>query len=290
MSQFDSTDPGLINVADQAYPPIPPSVQGLPVPVDVFGITFAPPFGPPVPLSQPTAVNVDITQAQILSLQSALRFGALPPTEVNISLQNYHQANTEDWVVTESGNFQTNGNGTPYPFTVLHVVVVDTGLPTQAYQIFLTAPVDLTLFGLDLTNFLVSFPVAAPATAPEDVPQRPIISWSTNWIYVSAFDSQGDILTIPGVGNKIQIYVVRDGSQAVYDTDLPIQNFVVPVPQQAALPLLVSFANFLGTFAANAGVQVPFIGSGVPAPPFLGTFEVENQNALGPGLPTNVFV
>ena len=43
MSTFDDNNPGLVNVADQAYPIVPATSQGLPVPFEFNPSLVAPP-------------------------------------------------------------------------------------------------------------------------------------------------------------------------------------------------------------------------------------------------------
>jgi hypothetical protein len=276
MSTFDDNNPGLVNVADQAYPPVPPTQQALPVAVNAFGNSFAPPPLPQASAGNPVAIDAFV--ANVGAQPPSFNLGtALPKlSDSNIAAQTIQQP-VNDWLVTDVGSFQTNdAKGTQFAFKILAVVVVNSGLPSVTYQIFLQAPVNLLGFGLDLTGLNVSFPSGAPARAPENIPQRQIVTFNGNWFIVNGFDGFGNLLTIPGFNQTIQIDVLREGPDAINQTNLPVINVVVAAPQAPPPPVL-------GTVQA-------FVGSGQAAPPFLGTFEVENQVPLGNGLPANVFV
>lgn len=291
MSIFDDNNPGLVNVADQAYPPVPATQQSLPVPRDVFGSTFAPPPLPQLSAGAPIATDAFVANAGGRAPSFSLGLSAPAFPDSNIAAQNLIKTPVADWLVAPVGSFQTNdAKGTQFAFKILSVVVFNSGLPTQAYQIFLQNPVNLLGFGLDLTELLVSFPSAAPVSAPENVPQRPIVSYNGNWIFLNAFDQFGNLLTIPGFNQTVQIGILREGPDVINKTNLPVINVVVTAPQAPPPPVLGTVQAFQGTFQANSGVVLPFIGSGTRTPPLLGTFEVENQSLVGQGLPANVFV
>jgi hypothetical protein len=291
MSTFDDNNPGLVNVADQAYPAVPATSQGLPVPVDVNPSLVAPPPLPPFSAGGPTAKDAFVANNGGIAPSFSQGTGVPLLPSIDIDVQVLAKFPVADWLVTQTGNFQTNNaTGIPSTFRILSVVVFNSGLPTQAYQIFLQSPVNLFSFGLDLTDMLVSFPSAAPANAPENIPQRPIVSYNGNWIFVNAFDSVGNLLTIPGAAQPIQIFIIRDGPEVTNQTNLPVINVAVSTPQQPPAPILGTQFNFTGNFNARDEVRLPFIGSGVAAPPSVGTFEVENQTNVGQGLPANVFV
>lgn len=291
MLPFDSTDPGLVNVADQAYPIVPPTQQSLPVPRNVFGSDFAPPLPPFFSAGGP--VPTDAFVANAANLPPPFSQGSASPALQNIDVKTEVPVlfPVADWLVTETGNFVTNNaNGNQFSFKIASVVVTDSGLPTAAYQVFLQAPANLFAFGLDLTGLLVAFPTAAPVSAPENVPQRPIESFNKNWFLVLANDQFGNLLTIPGFGQTVSIGVVREGPDVTSQAVLPVLNILVGAPQQPPPPVLGVVGNFTGNFTASSGVLTPFIGSGQSLPPLLGTFEVENQSLVGQGLPANVFV
>lgn len=250
--------------------------------------------GPPtISAGDPTPVNTFVI-AQPPPLARSLVAGLQAPVpNVNVAAQDLKDIagkNIADWLVTGDGNFKTNdANGTQFPFKILSVVVTDSGLPTQAYQVFLQSPVNLFGFGLDLTDLLVSFPSAAPVSGPENVPQRPIVSFNGNWFRVNAFDQFGNLLTIPGFNQTIQIGVVRSGPDVTSQSNLSVVNVIVAAPQQPPPPVLGVVQKFDGNFQATSGVVRPFIGSGTPLPPLSATTEVENQT-FGQGLPLVVYV
>lgn len=216
---------------------------------------------------------------------------ALVPS-VNVADQSLVKANVLDVIVTESGSFATNANSADVQsFVQLGAAVrIDADLPTERFQLFLKAPVDLTTFGLDLTDMIVGFPAEGPPTAPENFPHRPILAYSMTWILVSKFDQFGNALTTPAANKSITIAILRDGSQAVNDVGISeVDVFIAPAPP-VAQTVPAPGLPFLGNLQASDGVVVPFVGSGVQLPPLLGTFEVENQVPIGSGLPINVFV
>lgn len=323
MSQFDVTDPGLVNVADQAYPPVPPDQQALPTPRLVNGSDFAPPPLPTPQLGDPTPSSTLVANAPYVAPSASLGVAVPAITSFDVGTEIGVKQPVAEWLVTQSGNFATNNTAqdmvtftiTAQPGIPTGILAFDVGLPTERYQIFLGPTVNLYSFGLDLTQSLAMFlqnisqlpPIVAlpppPVALPPRVvnPTRAIASFGTNWILVYALDDYGYMLggtaanpftplTQPTAGQQISINIVRDAFAAVSDTNLPVTNVTVaPTPVPAVTTPAVGINN-QGNITALDGVVAPFIGTGVAAPPFLGTFEVESQTNLGQGLPTNVFV
>lgn len=310
MLPFDSTDPGQVNVADQAYPPVPPTQQGLPTPMNFFGSDFAPPPLPTLSLGDPTpSLSLVPNQAGI---PAPFSLGVATPAvpSFDVKTENSVLPPVTEWVISPSGNFQTNNTPSDEAaFTISAVVAFDVGLPTERYQISLGA-VNLFSFGLDLTESLAMFTdnlsqqLPIPGGPPRAVgvvnPTRPIVSFSTNWILVYAIDQFGFMLggtfalpfsplSQPVPGQHVSINILRDGPDVLNDTNLPVSNVVIAAPLINAATVVGNSFGFQGNIAAGSGVVSPFIGSGLPAPLFLGTFEVENQTNLGQGLPANVF-
>lgn len=295
MIPINVTDPGVVNVEDQAYPNPPGTSQSLPTPSLAFASDFAAPLipGGSQALPRPTEVNV----SQFPALQPSFSRGSAAPEfpTHDITFQNLQRFNPAEYLVTESGSFQTNNTlGDLVQFLSTFVVVADSGLPTETYQIFLgpapgAGPVNLGNYGLDLTNLIVSFPNQAPARAPENVPQRAIISWSKNWILVSRYDAFGNSLANPGAASGIGIAILRDGASVINDIGILEVDVLILPPPPIAVTTPAPNQRFLGNLSPADGVVVPFVGSGVRTPPFLGTFEVENQVPPGNGLPVNVF-
>lgn len=254
-----------VNVADQAYPPPPGGSQAIPV---------------------PSAVAV----ASLLNILPSLSQGtsAVDPPDVDVAVQNSVIPPVEEWLVTESGNVQTNNTrGDIETFTVSSVVTLSN--PTR-FQVFFTVST-LNNLGVSLVGLNALFPNQAPASAPENAPVRPIQAFSDNYIIVAETNPiSRTTMTSPSGGNTVQIAVVRDGSAVINDTDVPddVDVIVNPSPPVATTISAPALTN-LGNIQASSGVVSPFVGSGQSGPPFIGTFEVENQT-FGTGLPRNVFV
>ena len=312
MLPFDSTDPGQVNVADQAYPPVPPTQQGLPVPVLVFGSAFAPPPLPTPSLGDPTPTLALVPNQAGIPAPFSLGVATPAAPFIDTDFQNLTLQPVTEWVISPSGNFQTNNTpGDEVAFTISGVIAFDVGLPTERYQVFLGAATNLFKFGIDLTQSLAMFTdnlsqqLPIPAGPPRAVgiinPTRPIVSFDTNWILVYAIDQFGYMLggtfsapfntplTQPVAGQHVSINILRDGPDVLNDVTLPVSNVLVAPTPITATTVVGNSIGFQGNIAALDGVVKPFIGSGVPAPTFLGTFEVENQTNLGQGLPANVF-
>jgi hypothetical protein len=311
MLPFDSTDPGLINVADQAYPAVPPTQQGLPTPKNFLGSDFAPPPLPSLSLGDPTPALALV--ANVAGIPAPFSLGTATPAvpSVDVGAQNLVSLPVTEWLISPSGNFQTNNTPSDEAsFTISAVVAFDVGLSTERYQIFLGAKTNLFLFGLDLTESLAMFtdnlsqqlpiPAGPPRATGVVNPTRPIVTFDTNSILVYAIDQFGFMLggtfaapfsplSQPTAGQHVQINILRDGPSVLNDTNLPVANVVVAPTPIAAATVVANPLGFQGNIAALDGVVKPFVGSGVPAPPFIGTFEVENQTNLGQGLPANVF-
>jgi len=313
MSQFDFTDPGLVNVADQAYPFPPGGSQALPVPISVTGDAFVPPPLPPLSLSSPTPSFVEVETSPFVPVVFG---GVSAPTVPTTQVQSQPPPNppvAELLVTPSAGNFQVNNTTADIsPFTISSLTAFDVGLPTERYQVFLGATTNLYTFGLDLTGLLAYFPnnlsqalpisAGPPPTTQVPNPTRQIAAWGTNWILVYALDSFGFMLggtpaapfsplSQPAAGQKVNIAVVRQGAAEISQTNQPVTTVVnlAPAPQNATTIIGQSMVN-LGNIPASSGVVAPFIGAGAAAPLLLGTFEVENQSLIGQGLPQNVFV
>lgn len=255
-----------VSVANQAFPPPPGGSQAGPVPsyVQVPDLPMVP---------------------------SSFSRGTTNPfqAEVNVNAQNVTRPSPVDFVVTESGNFATNVvNADRQNFVVSSTTVLNAGTQQESYQVF-TTTAGLAAFGLSLVGKTAAFPAAASASAPENIPTRVITLFGDNWIIVNRYDPFGNSLAAPVATNPLTVIIYRDGTEAVNDTNVAEVDVVVrPAPPVATTAPSVG-GRSLGNILATDGVVRPFVGSGQAAPPFLGTFEVENQVPLGLGLPINVF-
>jgi hypothetical protein len=294
MGDTTVTNPGVVNVADEAYPFPPGGSQGLPVPssVSVAAGAFPAVPGGSQGLPVPSFTEVETVPFKPPSFSLGAATPATPTTDVGT--QSLAKPNPDEWLVTESGNFKTNNTADDLQsFVQLSIVTIDSGLPTEMFQIFFTAPVNLFSFGLDLTGMIAFFPTSAKPKSPENVPSRPIINYSTNWILVANVDQFGnalDAITAPTNGGTVQIAISREGPDVIVQgVNTPTNVTIAPAPPVAQTVPAQGLPS-LGNLQANDGVVVPFVGSGVQLPPLLGTFEVENQVPIGTGLPANVFV
>jgi hypothetical protein len=261
----------IANVADQAFPPPPGGSQKIPTPIEV-------------------------AVASLTSILPSLSLGTpLPqaPT-TNVATQNNTFQPAQEWVVTENGNFQTNNNvGDVTLFTINTVTPFGTGV-NQVFQITLLQngkTAVLSNFGVDFTELFASFPAAALPQSPENVPSRPITFFNDpGTIVILAQDSFGNTLTTPAPGDKLTIGILRQGPSDVVLTNFKEIDVTIAPPPPVALTTPAQGLVSLGNVGATDGVVKPFVGTGQGAPPFIGTFEVENQALIGKGLPANVFV
>ena len=259
-----------VNPANQAFPPPPGGSQALPI---------------------PSAVAV----ASLPAIQPSFSQGTAQAAQpnVNVATQNNVLFPVQDVIVTESGNYATNNTSADVQSFKIAANVTPPGT-TDVYQLTLTdlngKAISLSSYGVDFTELFASFPSAASAKSPENVPSRPITAYNDpNTIVVEVQDSFGNNLPSPSAGQTVQIGIVRQGasnivSQSMGEVDVfisPAAPAAVTVPSSGPTPMGNIFPN-------NPGL--PFIGSGQGAPPFIGTFEVENQALIGRGLPANVFV
>lgn len=253
------------NPANQGWPIPPPGSQALPVPsfVQVPNLPAIPP-----------------------SFSSGAATPATPNNDVGSQNNSFFPA--QDWLVTQSGNYQTTNNLPSLQNFVVNTVTASGSGATAVYTITLLAAgvaAVLEQFGVDLTGLFAKFLNIAGQ------PTRPISQWSTFAITIPQQDSFGSVLSSPAPGTTVQIPIIRQGPQDTFDTNnRPDLNVTIAPSPPVATTVPASGVNFLGNISATDGVVVPFVGSGQRLPPFIGTFEVEDQIPLGRGLPANVFV
>jgi hypothetical protein len=262
-----------VNVANQAYPAPPPGSQALPT---------------------PSAIAV----ASFPALQPSFSLGAATPAtpENLVAAQNNTFQPAREWLVTENGNFQTNNTvSDAETFTISSVTSFGSDSDqSTVYQIVLLqngVVANLRNFGVDFAGLIVSFPAAAAAASPENVPQRPISYFNDpSIIVVPKYDSFGHGLTLPVAGNTVRIGVLRQGPSNTVNVGVSEVDVVIAPSPPVATTTPAPRVTPLGNISATDGVVRPFIGEGQRLPPFVGTFEVEDQIPIGHGLPSNVFV
>jgi len=197
-------------------------------------------------------------------------------------------------------NLGLAGNAAPTTVILSGSAVSGDVINQGVYKITLNQngqPAKLSSFGVDFTQLFASFPNAAQAANPENVPSRQISAYNDpNTIVVPVQDSFGNNLynagsinpAGPSIGDTVTIGIVRQGASLTINTINEIDVTIAPSPPAAVTAPAIGNLS-LGNVSPSP-IGLPFIGSGVGAPPFLGTFEVENQIPLGKGLPANVFV
>ena len=292
MSTFDDNNPGLVNVADQAYPAVPPTSQGLPVPFEFNPSLVAPPPLPTFSAGGPTPVDAFV--ANVGGIPAPFSLGTpLPALKfVDISVQDLIKFPTADWVVTATGNFQTN-NAAGIPVEFPH--------PRRRRH-------RLGLADAGLSNH------PSEPRQPQRVRPRPdgharVVPGCRARERPRERSAAAHRLVrhqlVPGRGVRLRGEPAHDprvrqrhpdqhrpGRPRRHQPDQPPSHQrrrgVAPATA-AARPRRPQF-NFTGNFSAHEEVRGPFVGSGVATPPNIGTFEVENQSLVGQGLPANVFV
>lgn len=296
---IDVTDPGLINVEDQAFPPVPGDNQALPFNLgDLLSASlFAapPPQNPAQSGTIPSAANVN-NQAFV---PASLSLGAATPATPNIDVktQNSVQPNPGDFTVSPVGNFQTNIPGSQITLTETAIVDADTGVApgasTLRYRIFVSGAV-LTSLGLSIAGRQVIF--TGNVTAGIAGFSRNIIAFTFNSIIVlvtelgTAFNPLGPT---PAVGDSMTLVTDRQGSEVIFDLVMaPVDVFLLTSTPAVTAPAVQSFPTTRQADAGvSSGVVIPFVGTGVQVPPLLiNPVDVAAQSVVGAGLPQNVFI
>lgn len=264
-----------VNPANQAFPAPPGDSQALPI---------------------PSAVAVAALPALPPSFSQGTAQPALPSFDV--ATQNNVLFPVQEVLVTENGNFATNNTSADVQGFLLsgNAVLQGPNPPdsTSVYQMNLTdlngKAISLSSYGVDFTELFASFPSAAAASSPENIPSRPISAFNDpNTIVVPVQDSFGNNLPAPTNGQRVTIGILRQGASNIASSGFTeVDVFIAPRPAAAITVPSSGPAPMGNIFPNNPGL--PFIGAGQGAPPFIGTFEVENQVPPGRGLPANVFV
>lgn len=283
-----------VNVADQAFPPPPPTSQNLPENLGVLvqGSEFAAPFAafPAQGLRPFTPVFV-VDQGTVPVIDSGVPVPI--PSNVFITDDGSIGQPAEYIVSPTAGNFQT---GLPVLATIIQsgaLADAATGGPITASTVVvqLTLTQSLTQYGLDFYGKeIVVLSVGVGGDASNSGAVRTITNWSQNILYFNLVENGASLNgALPmGPGATYSLPVQRESDEVVYDL---LGQSTTSFPSNIAQndPVANSQGAFQGNVTASSGVVSPFIGSGIQLPPFIGTFEVENQPVLG-GLPVNVFV
>ena len=288
------SDTITVNVADQAFPPPPPTFQNLPENLGVLvqGSLFAAPFAAFPGQNLPPLNTVFVADQGNLPV---IDHGTPIPVPANVFVTSDGSIGrpVEYIVSPTAGNFQT---GVPVLATIVQsgaLADASTGGPVTGNTtvIKLTLTQSLTSYGLDFYNKEIVVLSAGAGGSALNVGQvRTITNWSVNVLYFNAIEN-GQFFsggTFMGPGATYSLPVQRESDEVVYElTGQTSTAFPSNIAQND--PVANSQGAFQGNFTASSGVVSPFIGSGVQLPPFIGTFQVANQPVLG-GLPVNVFV
>lgn len=307
MSITNVVNPGLVNVADEAYPAPPPGREKLPrnlgalVPVGDAGFPIVPPGIGNLPLLVPVDVAAQaftFPQSFGTSIPPSL-IPFLPLIDVVVADDALEQLDVTDYVVTQAGSFSTNAPGeeTTFETSIAAIVDADTGLApgtdTLRYRITLAdslVPFGVTFIGREVEVTFASVMPPPPPGEPSVGQTRQIDFWSVNVIFIQRTDATDTFTNNLVVGDRLLFDTARQGFENVSQQTGVTVNVTLPQGLLAPSdPVTFILGRFLGNFLATSGVAVPFVGSGTAAPPFQGTTEVENQT-FGRGLPANVFV
>ena len=311
--QLDVFDPGLTNIEFQAYPRPLDLAQALALQLGnliAAGAFAANP--PPTPLQSGVLPSEVFAQSQAFAPPSLLQgVAVVQPASVNIGVQNSVRLPVVDFIITEAGSFQTNespsaqvtltiapGPGSPVVGGVAQSVVTTTVGTVTYFQLFLGNS-NLNDFGIPLLGSLVLLPNQAPARNPQDVPTRPILQYSTNWILISLDDPPGsgfDSLPInpPTLGQTVTFNVRRTGFEVIFDLFPTESNVIIDAAPPAATTVSATDARRVSNATANDGVVNGFVGGGTRIPLLLfqnlrdSAFYPANQTIATLGLPANV--
>lgn len=293
-------DPGLVNIEDQAYPrPLDPSQSLV---RQLNELISASAYAPPIPRNPAQAIP-DSLLVNVLDqpfVPPSFSQGSAVPffTPVNVGAQNINRGNVRDFIVTESGNFQTSSEYSAATLTVVSLTDADTGGATSStttrYRIVVSG-VDLTSIGFSIAGREVVFSGNVTAAIQDFV--RTIVAFNANSIIVAVTQfgesfnpNPGAPPVTPQAGDTMELDLNRNGDQAIFDQTTAETNvYLWQLPPPAAPTVNAQAFTSVGNFLAGNGVVEPFIGAGTQAPRLIGTFEVANQSVIGTGLPANVF-
>ena len=290
----------MVNIENQAYPrPLDPS-QSLIQQLNVLiaGDAYAPPI-----VRNPAQAIPDSLIANIFEqpfTPPSFSSGDATPfySNVNVGSQNLRSGDVRDFLVTESGNFQTSVEYSAATLTVVSLTDADTGGATTStttrYRIVVSG-LDLTSIGFSIAGREVVFKGNVTAGIVDYV--RTIVAFNANSIVVAvtqfgqSFNPNPAAPPVtPQAGDQMEVDLNRNGSEVTYDQFSPETNvYLWTLPPPAAPTVSAEIVSFSGNFLAGNGVVDPFVGSGVQVPRLVGTYEVANQIPLGNGLPANVF-
>jgi hypothetical protein len=298
---MDVVDPGMVNIEEQAYPRPLDLAQALALNLGrLIQASQFWPNGPPGALQsgpRPSEVFVQSQPFVNPSLSLGVATPATPTTDVTV--QNVVRQPVADFIITESGPFQTNPS---VPTTVRRTIAAVTSFQvsnqfgtTTFFVITFAAGTNLMDFGVDLTGTEALFPNSAPALNPQAVPGAFITNFALNQIVVDGTDL---LASPPIAGNVVDLDVSRHGSEVVFDlfpNDVNVFLNPTTVPPPIALTVVGDSIREVDVFVSDAP-PIPFIGAGTRIPLLLyldlreTAFFPSDRPILTRGLPANVFI
>jgi len=253
MAIIDVTDPGVVNVEAQAYPPVPGSAQALPTPVLVDASSQGAVPLRPLLQALPLSSDVFVEDVSLLPLPSFSR-GTVDPDvrEVDVSAQNLTSVSVDTFLVTEVGSVRVGPPGIPDSVTLAIATILDADTlgpvtsSTTRYRITLAS--SLASYGVGIVGRQAT---VESSVTPGNVGQSMIISfWSGNLIVIPRQVGSLTFSTNLQVGATLAIDVGRDGTGAFYEL-VASESDVLVQPQLLVPPTTT------GTSFSSTGVVSP---------------------------------
>jgi hypothetical protein len=314
---MDVTNPGLVNVANQAFNPST-SVQSLAIPEDDDVLVPVADQGSPLARNYTSTKDGTVTRGptptqEIVINQSpaspsqnlgqipgiAPLFLPFPQNEIvnTVEQQIVPQAQTSEFTVAgPTTSIQTNqNNDTQRSYVVTSVLDADTGqapgVSTTRYKLGVS-PSDLMSFGISLLGRQIVFDDNT-LTASDAGATRFVSFYKAGYLIINQQEPNDPIipvLTTPQVGDAFYLFIQRQGSEmfseslgtAIDVTIFPPPAINTPSPPQAALSQ--------GNIEISTGPQpgAPIITGGVQVPTAINVKVASQATAVG--LPTNVYI
>lgn len=310
----DVTNPGLVNVANQAFKPAL-GVDSLAVPdnSDVL-VPVADQGQPPAENGVDSAVFPTPTESLVIkqvAIPVSQDFGIVPGVaplflsfpvdnlKNNVANQNLTAGNPGEYTVAGPDlSIQTNQTSdTKKTFVVSSVRDADTLLPivspganTTRY-LLKVVPADLGSFGVTMLNRQIVFDDNIVTTQNEGA-TRIITGCGSNFIVIDCNNPDDVVvpsLATPQIGDTFTLDIQRRNSEVISRSTGIFQDITILPPPLVNQPTGLPNENFQGTTDVSTGPQPgsPVIASGVSVPASIDV-NVSEQDAVI-GLPVNVF-
>ena len=315
---MDVTNPGLVNVADQAYGNPSTAVQSLAIPEDSDVLTPVADEGYPIARNftatedghgsrgpTPTESYVPIQVQPSVSQSTGQIPGVAPlflpfPQDMianTVVQQTVVQSGTPEFTVAgPTTSIQTNqSDDTKRSYVVQSVLDADTGRApsgsTMRYKMIVTVP-DLLTFGISLLGRKIVFDDNT-MTSSDAGATRNISYFGASYITVDRqdlSDSYIPLLSQPQPGDEFYLFIQRQGSETFSEqTGITTDVTILPAPA-AFVPGSPQAAMSQGTIDVSTGPQpgTPVPTGGIQVPTAINV-NVANQ-ATSVGLPQNVYI